>query len=76
MCGKTEDISGIGTLKDLADRLEHVRVGRTRDGLIGFQMLLGALELLLMNTSGARIKEDGSLDWDAVIEFLTQSKRI
>lgn len=76
LCGKAEDISGIGTLKDLADRLEQVRAGRTQGGLIGFQTPLGALELLSMNASGTWIKEDGSLDRDAVTEFLTQSKRI
>ena len=72
--GEEQSIQNLNTLSDLADLLEREEV---REGM----SLLGLLEpekiLYLMGlSSGSAFMKDGALDREAVIEFLTQCKRI
>ena len=78
LAGKSEDLEGLETLEDLADSLEERRKKlQNGESLINlYDQSYKSLNLLGQTSQGAWIGEDGSLDVNAVRDFLTQGKRI
>ncbi len=74
--GKTEDIHQVKDLGTLADTLEEMRKENSEGGLLGFQIEEQLLYTLGQTSAAAWIKEDGSLDKEALTEFLTDAARI
>lgn len=73
--GKEENIKGLETLSDLADMLEKEKSETKKDHLFCTWDAESTLRLLSQSSQGAWMKE-GTLDREAVTEFLTQAKRI
>ena len=81
LAGEKEKIAGTESLSGLAELMEKERTQGTEGSrgtegsLISFWDAESALRLLSQSSMGAWMK-DGSLDREAVAEFLTQAKRI
>lgn len=73
--GEKEKIAGVESLSGLAELLEAERSRGTEGSLISFWDAESALRLLSQSSQGAWLRE-GSLDREAVEEFLVQAKRI
>ena len=76
LAGEESLTGSLETLADLADLMEDARKSRPEGSLLGFGNAQDALNLLSQASSGAWVKADGSLDREAVLDFLTQVKRI
>lgn len=76
LTGKAEAIGDAYSLEELADCMEQAREQQPQGSLINIADAYSALNLLAQSSSGAWIREDGSLDCAALTEFLTQSRRI
>lgn len=74
--GNGEELAGVETLVDLADLLEREREGGMSGSIFGVWNPEDMLRKLAQSSQGAWMKEDGSLDKEAVEEFLSQTKRI
>lgn len=74
--GKSESIADVKTLTELADVMEAERKNKPEGHIINFVDGKGVLELFSLSSCGAWIEEDGSLNKEAVTEFLTDCKRI
>lgn len=76
LAGQEEEIKEVKSLADLADIMERTRAQQPQGSLIGISSPETLLALLSQNSCGTWVNEDGSLNTEAVTEFLTQSKRI
>lgn len=74
ICGTQGTLADVATLDQLAGLLESSQ--KKDGGLLAFYGPQSLLELLSMASSSAWVKTDGSLDRDALTEFLTQCRRI
>lgn len=76
LVGKAEDIKNIKDLKTLADEVEKLREREPEGGILGFQMEEWLLYTLGQTSAAAWKREDGSLNQEALTEFLTEAARI
>ena len=76
MMGGQEVLKAVSTLEDLAVCMEELRAKQPEGNLAGFMDAESALEVLSIASSGAWQREDGSLNSEALTEFLTLAKRI
>ncbi len=74
--GSGEKLGDGETLADLADMLERERRDGRSGSLFGVWNPEDMLRKLAQSSQGAWTKEDGTLDKEAVAEFLTWAKRI
>jgi len=74
--GSAEDIGQIRDLKTLADTVEKLRGENPEGSLIGLKLEEQLLYTLGQTSSAAWTKEDGTLNKEALTEFLTQAARI
>lgn len=76
LSGPKEEIGALNSLQDLASYLEQVRESKPEGSIFSFMDERGVLELLSLASSGAWVKEDGSLNKEAVAEYLTICRQI
>ena len=74
--GDGTSLEGLASLSDLAGLLEEARAKKPEGSIFSFINSQELLRLLAQSSFGIWISEDGSLNKDAIVEFLTQSKRI
>lgn len=76
LTAKAETLEGIDSLETLADAVEQARAEKPEGSLINIADAEDAVSLLAKGSYGAWLKEDNTLDKEALTEFLTQAKRI
>lgn len=76
LTGEAQNIEGITTLAQLADKMEELRVERPTDYLFSFSGSENLLALLGFSSKQSWVTETGDLDMEKVTDFLTQAKRI
>lgn len=74
--GNGEKLADVETLEDFADLLEKERIDGRSGSLFGVWNPEDTLRKLAQSSQGAWTKEDGTLDREAVGDFLMQAKRI
>lgn len=77
--GESDKLAGAGSLtslSELADLMEAARNEKPEGSVFSFKNAEEELQLLSQSSQGAWLKEDGTLNKEAVTEFLTQAKRI
>lgn len=76
LSGPEDNIKDVKTLSDLADLMEETRAAQPQGSLFSFFDAQSLLALMSQSSSGTWVKEDGSLNREAVTEYLIQCKRI
>lgn len=76
LAGAREDIEGIDSMSGLADRMESWRQEAPEGLLLGLYREAQVLNLFYRVSAADWMSENGSLDREKLIDFLTQAKRI
>lgn len=71
-----DDVTGIDNLAALADKVEALRRENPEGGIVGSYLEKEIIARFYDISSPGFIKEDGSIDKERLLEFLTQAKRI
>lgn len=74
--GEQEAIKDINNLKTLAEAVEALRIQNPNGQILGFRLPMEAMVKLSIISSSSWQKKDGSINEEAITEFLTQAKRI
>jgi len=74
--GEAKAIEGVESLSDFADMLEGIRAGQSEGMIMDNTEASDLLTLLSMASSGTWVQANGSLDKEAVTDYLTECRRI
>ena len=76
LLGREQDIAGVENLEDFADCVEKVRSEHPEKDILAVASARGIMKLLTPVCAPAWTTADGTVDQEAMAQFLTQTKRI
>ncbi len=76
LAGREKYLSGTEDLKSVADAVEKLREDNPEKSLIDTGSARGIMKIFAMASAPAWKNQDGEMDWQAVSDFLVQTKRI
>ncbi|MDE7247627.1 MAG: extracellular solute-binding protein, partial [Lachnospiraceae bacterium] len=76
LLGRSSDLQKMTDLSEIADAMEEMREANPGKSLLQLPSEKGIMRMFSMASAPAWKTEDGTIDKDAILDFLTQSKRI